>query len=84
MEKKTKEFIEREKILKKKLTPEFLETLIELCKLVGWSVDYTEIELSFIPNVYEMAGKKIPSEEELKPIEEFEDSKDNQGVKDEK
>jgi len=44
---------------KKKLTDEFLETLIEAAKEIGWSVDLVEIA-DFIKECYSLADKDIP------------------------
>lgn len=59
---------EREELIKQRLTPEFLETLKELGKVVGWQTDYCEIR-AFIEKAYEMAGFNEPTMEELEPYE---------------
>lgn len=45
--------------LLKKITPEFLETLLEVATAYGWSGDLVEIE-KFVGQVFETAGKDKP------------------------
>ncbi len=45
--------------LKAKLTPEFLQTLLEVATVYGWSGDLIEIE-NFVGEVFETAGKDKP------------------------
>lgn len=54
--------------IKKKLTPEFLETLKEFGKVVGWETDYCEIS-AFICLAYEKAEQPEPSQEKLEPYD---------------
>lgn len=51
------EYIRKEKEIIDKITPEFLSTLAEACKLYGWSGDYTEIESFY----WEVAAWKDPN-----------------------
>lgn len=46
---------ELEAALKKKLTPEFLETLVQAARTVGWGADYVEVSV-FVETLHEMAG----------------------------
>ena len=48
----------REKLIPK-LTPEFLDTLKEAGKVIGWGVDYVEIK-QFIVEIFNLAGKDDP------------------------
>jgi hypothetical protein len=56
------ELQERERALAPRLTPEFLETLREAVRVVGWSVDAVE-SISFVEKVHEMAGVKVKPDE---------------------
>ncbi|MDD5510622.1 MAG: hypothetical protein PHI12_07430 [Dehalococcoidales bacterium] len=50
---------EREALLKPRMTDEFLSTLVELAKTVGWLLDYVEVE-AFVRNAFDFADKKLP------------------------
>jgi len=51
--------------LKELADKEFLEKLIEVGKISGWSVDYVEI-VEFITNLHNIAGLPVP---DLNPYE---------------
>ena len=51
-----------------KITDEFLDTLIETAKTVGWTFDYCEI-CDFIRKCYAIADKKCPEERIVDPYE---------------
>jgi hypothetical protein len=46
----------REQALAERLTPEFLETLREAVRVVGWSVDAVE-SMAFVAYLHEIAGQ---------------------------
>ena len=45
--------------LQPKLTDDFLETLVQAAKTIGWLVDYFEVE-HFVEEVFGVADKKCP------------------------
>lgn len=52
---------EQKEHLKKLLTPEFLATITEVGKLVGWSTgDYSEVQ-DFIDYLHEHVGREAPN-----------------------
>ena len=51
-----KEYEILEDKLKSKITPEFLETLTECVKVIGWNVDIVEVQ-SFVSQIYHLIGK---------------------------
>lgn len=57
--------------LKEKATPEFLETLTESAKLVGWLVDYSEVT-SFIRELYSMLEINFSSDVLDKKLDPYE------------
>lgn len=59
---------ERAAQLQPALTPEFLATLKEAAKVVGWSVDYIEVQ-QFVKEVHELANVPPPNDEELIPYD---------------
>ena len=59
---------DRELALKKRLTDEFLDTLVEAGRVIGWGVDYWEVK-DFINSCFDIAEKDLPSENDLIPYE---------------
>lgn len=51
-----------------KLTDEFLATLIEAARTIGWSADYVEV-MCFVNEVFALAGKETPATSDLLPYE---------------
>lgn len=43
-----------------KLTPEWLQVLVDAARIIGWGVDYVEVD-SFVCEVFYLAGQKPPS-----------------------
>lgn len=58
----------REIALKERLTPEFLETLAEAVRVIGWGVDMHESK-DLVVECYDLAGLPSPSLESLEPYE---------------
>jgi hypothetical protein len=60
--------------LKPRLTDEFLATLVETAKCVGWGVDYTEVQ-NFVREVFHLAERPEPTKEmcEPYPVDDNED-----------
>lgn len=57
----------REKFHPSDLTDEFLITLKEVARTIGWGAgDYHET-IAFVQEVFHLAGKDIPSREDLTP-----------------
>lgn len=54
--------------LKEKLTPEFLETVAEAVRVIGWDCDAHESR-NFVIAIYDLAGLTPPSPESLQPYE---------------
>lgn len=49
------------------LTDEFLSTLVEVARIIGWGAgDYHET-IAFVQEIFYLAGREIPSEEEFTP-----------------
>lgn len=61
-------FDDREIAFRPRLTDEFLATLIEAARIVGWGVDLVEVH-SFIRELHTIAGREMPPDEELIPYE---------------
>ena len=59
------EYKQKIKCLKLKLTPEFLDTLTESIRLIGWEVDLIET-YDFLTKINHLAGKETP------PIDQYE------------
>ena len=53
---------------KARLTDEFLATLVEAARTVGWGVDYIEV-MGFVAAVFARAGKTPPTDDELEPYD---------------
>lgn len=41
------EYSRKKKEIREKLTPEFVDTLREVCKLIGWSTDYVVVQEAY-------------------------------------
>ena len=68
-------FVEMEELsklesdLKPRLTPDFLQTLVQAARTYGWSGDYTEI-YDFVRWCEEIAGKEQSKPEALEPFDD--------------
>lgn len=52
-----------------KLTDEFLATLVEVARTIGWNAgDHIET-INFVQEVFNLAGKEIPGADELQPFD---------------
>ena len=51
---------QKEAELRSRLTPEFLNTLVEVARTCGWNVDHIET-ISFVAYCHDLAGITCPS-----------------------
>jgi len=59
----------REAALRPLLTDEFLATLAEAARTVGWLIDHVET-VNFVQHLHALAGKPGPSRDELEPYDD--------------
>ena len=65
------EYENKIKELKEKITPEFLETLSECARIVGWGIDYTEV-INFIESIYGYLDIDISSKDLANKLDPYE------------
>lgn len=61
MEMTNKEYDIKVEELKERLTPEFLETLIECIKVMEYNIDSTEVT-DFVTEIFNIAEKEMPED----------------------
>ena len=61
MEMTNKEYDIKVEELKERLTPEFLETLIECIRIMEYNLDSTEVT-DFVTEIFQIAEKEMPED----------------------
>lgn len=66
-----------EKFVKPKITDEFLETLVELCRYVGWDSDNYVIN-SFVHSLFKDVGKQELFKDDESDVYEFKSKEESE------